>query len=410
MYRMLTDNERQLWSISIAETLTIVPYMRDLIANLKPIFTDEKDFIAGVDKHWRCAISQEFLDLNLSYRCGVIVHEAMHCINNHFYRAEILHGFLTERDNVAMDLEINTTIEGHLLLKLPEDALYPQKYELPKHESYEFYYSHLPKDKTYYISGGGSNGDGKSIGKDLLDDRESEAITEAGLPEMSNAEKVTALNNTFQRAVEHQKSIGNAEGLKDNILQYVIRALTPAKVDWRSKLSNILSNTRYAIANRKTDYSYRKVNRRVGNKDIAPGSISYKPKVMLGIDVSGSVSEEEHFRMLSEVDAIIRQQCQHIEVFAMDTSVGDIQTVNSVDKIKLFAGGGTQLECGFEYVKNLRKQKRPDIFIVFTDGENIWKDCKPYIVRGMKYIIISTHDSSLLDDIDFGEVIVINES
>lgn len=407
MYRMLTDNERQLWSISIAETLTIVPYMRDLIANLKPIFTDEKDFIVGVDKHWRCAISQEFMDLNLSYRCGVIVHDAMHCINNHFYRAEILHGFLTERDNVAMDLEINTTIEGHLLLKLPEDALYPQKYELPKHESYEFYYNNLPKDKTYYVSGGGSNGDGKSIGKDLLDGRESEAITEAGLPEMSNAEKVTALNNTFQRAVEHQKSIGNAEGLKDNILQYVIKALTPAKVDWRSKLSNILSTTRYAIANRKTDYSYRKVNRRVGNKDIAPGSISYKPKVMLGIDVSGSVSEDEHLSMLAEIDDIIRQQSQNIEVFAMDTEMGDIQTVNSVNKIKLFNGGGTALECGFRYVKELPKVKRPDIFVVFSDGENYWKKCKEYILNSVKYIVISTQNSEYLKDIDFGEVIVI---
>ena len=71
----------------------------------------------------------------------------------------------------------------------------------------------------------------------------------------------------------------------------------------------------------------------------------------------------------------------------------------------IIGGGIAGLSCAW-----LIKQKRPDIFIVFTDGENIWKDCKPYIVRGMKYIIISTHDSSLLDDIDFGEVIVINES
>lgn len=404
-YTMLTSTQRQDWSVAIAETLTIVPYMRDLIANIKPIYTDEPNFTAGIDKYWRCALSNEFFSLPLSQKCGVIVHEAMHCVNNHFARAIILHGCMTERDNVAGDLEINSTIRGHMLLKLPEDVIYPEMFELKDNQSFEYYYDSLPKDKTYYI--GSSGGSGNQMSNDLLDDNESDAITEAGLPEMSNQEKVTALNNTFQRAVEHQKAIGNAAGLKDDILQFVIRSLTPAKVDWRQKLSSILSRTRYAISNRKTDYSYRKINRRVGNKDIAPGSLSYKPKVMLGIDVSGSVSEDEHLSMLSEIDDIIRQQSQNIEVFAMDTEMGDIQTVNSVNKIKLFNGGGTALECGFRYVKELPKAKRPDIFVVFSDGENYWKNCKEYILNSVKYIVISTQNSEYLKDIDFGEVIVI---
>ena len=87
--------------------------------------------------------------------------------------------------------------------------------------------------------------------------------------------------------------------------------------------------------------------------------------------------------------------------------MGDIQTVNSVDKIKLFNGGGTALECGFKYVKELPKVKRPDIFVVFSDGENYWKNCKEYILNSVKYIVISTQNSEYLKDIDFGEVIVI---
>ncbi len=228
------------------------------------------------------------------------------------------------------------------------------------------------------------------------------------MPEMSNAEKVTARNNTLKRATEYQKSIGNAEGLKDNILQLVIKNLTPAKVDWRTKLSDCLSKSRYAVANHKTNYSYRKVNRRLGNKDIGPGMLSYKPKVMLGIDVSGSVSEDEHLSMLAEIDDIIRQQSHSVEIFAMDVEVDKIQTVSNVNQIKLFEGGGTALECGFKYVKELPKSKRPDIFIVMTDGENYWDRAKEYILSGMKYIVLSTQSSKFLEDVDFAEVIVID--
>ena len=397
MYTMLDDDKRQQWSLITAEVLTMVPYMRDIIANIKPIYTDQENFIAGIDKHWRCALSSEFFRLSLSEQCGVTVHEALHCVNNHFSRALILHGIMTDRDNVAADLEINTTLKHHLFLKLPENVLFPDTFNLPEFQSYEYYYEHLPKSKTVEI-----------VLKDLLDDGDSDDITSAGMPEMSNAEKVTARNNTLKRATEYQKSIGNVEGLRNNILQLVIKNLTPAKVDWRTKLSDCLSKSRYAVANHKTNYSYRKVNRRLGNKDIGPGMLSYKPKVMLGIDVSGSVSEDEHLSMLTEIDDIIRQQSHSVEIFAMDVEVDKIQTVSNVNQIKLFEGGGTALECGFKYVKELPKSKRPDIFIVMTDGENYWDRAKEYILSGMKYIVLSTQSSKFLEDVDFAEVIVID--
>ena len=143
---MLDDDRRQKWSLITAEVLTMVPYMRDIIANIKPVYTDQEDFIAGIDKHWRCALSSEFFNLPLSEQCGVTVHEAVHCVNSHFSRAIILHGSMTDGDNVAADLEINTTLKHHLSLKLPKNVLFPNTFGLPEFQSYEYYYEYLPKD------------------------------------------------------------------------------------------------------------------------------------------------------------------------------------------------------------------------------------------------------------------------
>jgi len=217
------------------------------------------------------------------------------------------------------------------------------------------------------------------------------------------------MSNTLRRAVEHMKSIGNVAGLKDDILQLVIRSLTPAKADWRHVLSECISRARYAVANHKMDYSYRKINRRAGNKDISPGLLSYKPKVMIGIDVSGSVSNDEHLKMLSEVDEIIRQQAHSVEVFAMDTEVSNIQIIQNVNQIKLFNGGGTALECGFAFVKDLSKTKRPDIFVVFSDGENMWDNSKEHLIQSIKYVVVSTSNTKYLEQIDFAELIIIDD-
>ena len=392
MYQLLTDKERQHWSTIIAELLTIVPYMRDAISNVKPVKSNSDIYIAAIDQHWRCAITDDFFNLNLYEQCGVIVHETMHCIGNHFARAVMHHNVITPRDNTAADLEINTALSNCISLKLPEDAVMPYNYELPDHQSYEYYYENLPQGSKVQIA------------IDMLDNEESDKITAVGMGEMSNAEKVTVRNTTLQKACEYQKSIGTAAGLKDSLLQFVINKLTPAKVDWRKQLSNYISKHRYNIAIGKNDYSYRRVNRRLNNDDIGPGMISYSPKICIGVDISGSMSEKDYLKVLTEIDEIIRHQSKQISIFAMDIEVSNIQTVSSIHQLKLPKnGGGTSLDCGFDYVKNLPKHKRPDIFIVMTDGCNYWDNVKPYIVRDIKYIVVSTTNSYYLSSIDFGD-------
>jgi len=151
MFRKFNDNELQIWSTTIAELLTIIPYMRDVVANIIPVYTENPNSIAGIDKYWRCIFGDSFFnDLNLSERCGVIAHEVLHVVNNHFARAIQVHNCITEKDNIAADLEINTTLSKHMILRLTKDALYPDTFDLPNFQSYEYYYDHLPELKSIW--------------------------------------------------------------------------------------------------------------------------------------------------------------------------------------------------------------------------------------------------------------------
>lgn len=394
-----TPTQRKDWSVAIAQTLSLFPYMRDIVANINPSYSTDFEYHAAIDRYWRVIVNAEFFSLSIMSQCAVIMHETLHCVNRHFERAEILHGDMTDKDNIAADFEINTTLRSQSFMVIPEHFIMPEMYSLPDNESYEYYYQHLPL-----------NGTPSFKTRDLVFNNDLiEQLDELGVPQLSPAEKVTALSNTMINATNYQKSIGNVAALKDTVLQSVIKALKPAKVNWRQQLSKIIGRHRADIANHKIDFSYRRVNRRMSENDIAPGYISYKPKVMVGIDVSGSMGEDDYKSLLNEIESIIHTQCSNIKLFLMDTKVSDIQTVRHVNEIKWKLGGGTALECGFKYIANLNKHRRPDMFIVCTDGVNDWDDCKPFILPGVHYVVLSTTDSSLLKQINFAEVITIED-
>lgn len=389
--------QRKDWSVAVAQTLSLFPYMRDIIANINPSYFSDFKYHAAIDKYWRVIVNAEFFSLSTMSQCVIIMHEALHCVNRHFERAEILHGIITDKDNIAADLEINTTLRSQSFMTIPQYFIMPEMYSLPNNESYEYYYHHLNDILSCKT-------------RDLVFDNDLiEQLDKLGVPRLSPAEKVTALSNTMINATYYQKSIGNVSALKDAVLQSVINALKPSKVDWKQQLSKIVGRHRANIANHKIDFSYRRVNRRMSENDIAPGYISYKPRVMVGIDVSGSMGEDDYRSLLNELESIIHTQCSNIKLFLMDTKVSDIQTVRHVNEIKWKLGGGTALECGFKYIANLNKHRRPDIFIVCTDGVNDWDDCKPFILPGVHYVVLSTTDSSLLKQINFAEVITIED-
>ena len=127
-----------------------------------------------------------------------------------------------------------------------------------------------------------------------------------------------------------------------------------------------------------SDYSYRRVSRRHTNTDyIMPGMVAYQPSVLLGVDTSGSMREEDYLKFLSEASDLVKRASRSspMDYFCIDAEVQSPRRFRSVRDITFSGGGGTDMSKAFEYVNTLPKGRRPDIFVLTTDGGTDWDEC-----------------------------------
>lgn len=206
------------------------------------------------------------------------------------------------------------------------------------------------------------------------------AADEAGISRASDIEQNIAKSNTVARMREEKirdKERGTT-GHLDDLFNSVLKHLTPPKVDWRRVLRGIVASRIDSMAKGRADYSYKRASRRLQSKNfVFPGMIQYQPTVMWGIDTSGSMDVSDFQKSLNETEGLLKEVARgksKISIFSVDTQIGNIQPVTSVRSINLSGGGGTVMAVAFQYVSNLGKKQKPDIFILSTDGYIDWAD------------------------------------
>lgn len=239
-------------------------------------------------------------------------------------------------------------------------------------------------DKEGNSSSSGSSSNAGSLSKEefaklsedscnIATEADSEAADKAGIERASDLEQNIAKKNTKSRLEEERrKSLKAGTGSLTSFIDFVLDQLTPSRVPWARLFSSILSRTSSNIIQGKADYSYRRVNRRMiaSSKYIFPGLVAYQPKALIGVDTSGSMQDEDFLYTLSEVDTLARGvfRGDALELFTVDTKIASIQPVKNVKELDLIGGGGTDMTAAWEYVLNLPNHKKPDIFILATDG------------------------------------------
>lgn len=224
--------------------------------------------------------------------------------------------------------------------------------------------------------GGKSFGDeGRNTCDEATEDR-SAAADEAGIERASDAEQTIAKQNTIARVAEDIKNKKYGPGAGNDFLVLAQRMMTPPRVPWQTIFRRAVSRLNENIKRGRADYSYRRINRRSSHSDyIFPGMIQYQPTVMLGIDTSGSMSNNDYSVSLSEIEGILKavgKQKDALKIFCVDTKISGIQPVKSVSKIDLTGGGGTDMSVAFNYVNSLSKREQPDVFVLATDGGVPW--------------------------------------
>lgn len=148
----------------------------------------------------------------------------------------------------------------------------------------------------------------------------------------------------------------------------LIGDITEPKMDWKQMLQ---MNIQSIIKN---NYSFSRFNRKSQHSGaILPGLLNENTiDVSVGIDMSGSISNQQAKDMVSEVAGIMGQFSDFkIRLWCFDTAVYSYaeftqDNADELDDYEVKGGGGTLFEANYQFMKD--NEIEPKLFIMFTDG------------------------------------------
>jgi predicted metal-dependent peptidase len=155
---------------------------------------------------------------------------------------------------------------------------------------------------------------------------------------------------------------GSVEDVPDCVAGRIEELINP-KVDWKTLLRNFMFDLC------RDDYSYRRPNKRYMPTLIVPSLYSEgMGKISCGIDISGSVCDEQFNAFKSEIEEIkeaLNPSMTEIVQWHHDISdITEIERYQNLDSLVFNDTGGTNVYPLLEHwIEN-----PPDIAVIFTDG------------------------------------------
>ncbi len=393
------------------------PFYGFLLIMLNKIWNKKVVPTAGVSKNginYQLAINPDFWEtLTDDYKFGVLKHELLHIA---FFHLTDYHNYSDRKlANIAMDMEINqyiddkflptkelshdeyktliqpikdkikqgkeddslSTEEIHALIKsLPMRGIFIKDYEdlnLDFKAGTRYYYDKLSEAKEEKDKNGTS---GDTNFDSLCDQMESDDNpfdhpTWGEFDNLSEAEQKLInkqVDTLLKQAAEMtQKKRGNIPGeLSDYMLE--MDKIEKPKFDWKSYIRRFTGVSTKVF----TKKIRRKENRRYTDN---PGlKIKMRQHMLLAIDTSGSVSDQELKEFMNEIHHIHKSGVD-ITIIQCDTVIQSIKEYDGkFGGIAISGRGGTEFDPVLEYYnENLRKYTS---LVYFTDGE-CTADVKP---------------------------------
>ena len=258
--------------------------------------------------------------------------------------------------SVGSNLTIGDNYQfGSLRMEQPGD------YDLPAGREYEWYSRRiqelLPPEADGDGNGAGNGNDTRGQGGD--GDPRTDRLSD-------NADKNSALSELWDEddlavvmidgIIENTKDWGSLAG---NFAEQ-LKASAKARINWR----NVLSGFRASILSTQRKLTRMRPNRRTGFDNM--GSIRrFDTKVLVAVDVSGSISSSDLSYFYGVVNSAFRYGFTAVDVIQFDAGVRVVQSLKKVLRDVIAVGrGGTSFQEPIDYAN----ENGYDGLVILTDG------------------------------------------
>jgi len=292
--------------------------------------------------------------------------EAIKHVLNHLIYGHLTSEMFKEKDedpkmDLAEDLAINTSLDKK---KLPPGFHTPDEFKLEEDQSTYEYYNKLPdqpkeKGKGKGQGKGQGQGDGKDQGKGQGQkdgDNHNHMTSSVSKSQMQNQVK-QMVQQAYKKAGDRPPA-NSGSGMKK--LMHIL--LLPAEIPWGAILRNFVSFSSKV----KREPTWKRPNRRFGEEFQGRRKVQTL-KIMVCIDESGSVRDEEWKQFLAEIDGIHKTKLAAITIVKFTAAVEKVFEYKNIEEVAAERHyGGTNFQPCLE----LAKTERPDCVVFLTDGYN----------------------------------------
>lgn len=334
-----------------------------------------------------------FLMCNKKEMQALFKHEIYHIMYGHYDREKSLKNkYTTIAVNLALDISVNQFIKN-----LPSDSYKIEKinkeYNLNLKEDYtvEKYAEEIEKAIKSKVQKNIKSKNNEEVGN-IIDISKAHDVWEENDLSYDSIKDITK-----------KTAISSLKGKAPKDIELIIKAYTEkAEISWQETLKRIIPSLRAGEKKTITRRNRRQPDR-LDIRGTLPNNI---PEIIVAIDISASMSEEEVRKIMIEILEISKIRTNKITVIECDNEIRRIYEMRSAKDIKKRSSniGATKFSPVFKYIKDNKLKNH--VLIYFTDGAGE----KELEVNSFKFntIWILTGDEELSLINPFGKIKRIN--
>jgi len=298
----------------------------------------------------------------------VLAHEALHCALSHFARR---HHRDKHRWDIACDFAINPMLINQGLKPPPEILLDIGFDGMTAEEIYpsiEENCDDSPLDQHVYDHQDKASKSSTNAHTQSQTDLQGQGgrHTDVSQPPPLTTSQRNNLDTQWQQRLAAAAQIARQAGKLHGAMARMVEHYLQPQISWRNLLAQ------YVSSSSRDDYNYSRPSSRRGDPIIYPGLRSEIINIVVALDTSGSISDDEVREFISEIDAIKAYIRARIVFHVCDSMLAPDGPwiFEPWDELVLpeniSGGGGTDFNPVFEWVD--QQDMTPDLLVYFTDG------------------------------------------